>query len=121
MLAYAPALPLHCAGAASLHPSKPIRSDRAVLDEDIPAGGAFYCTPCSRYFVSKHALSEHARTKPHKRRWTSALNRSNDLHVCWRPCRHSLLLFLTPETFTNLSTGELAPCRQYEFRIETHR
>ncbi|EIE27184.1 hypothetical protein COCSUDRAFT_45766 [Coccomyxa subellipsoidea C-169] len=43
-------------------------TSRAVLDEDIPAGGAFYCTPCSRYFLSDHALSEHSRTKPHKRR-----------------------------------------------------
>ncbi|KAK9907396.1 hypothetical protein WJX75_002951 [Coccomyxa subellipsoidea] len=43
-------------------------TSRAVLDEDTPAGGAFYCTPCSRYFLSDHALSEHSRTKPHKRR-----------------------------------------------------
>ncbi|CAL8462839.1 g2373 [Coccomyxa elongata] len=43
-------------------------TSRAVLDEDTPAGGAFYCTPCSRYFLSEHALSEHSRTKPHKRR-----------------------------------------------------
>jgi bud site selection protein 20 len=39
-----------------------------VLDEDTPGGGAFYCTPCSRYFVSERALGEHSRTKPHKRR-----------------------------------------------------
>ena len=38
-----------------------------MLDEDTPGGGAFYCTPCSRYFVSDKALAEHSRTKPHKR------------------------------------------------------
>ncbi|CAK0784908.1 hypothetical protein CVIRNUC_008113 [Coccomyxa viridis] len=43
-------------------------TDKAVLDEDTPGGGAFYCTPCSRYFVSADALQKHAGTKPHKRR-----------------------------------------------------
>ena len=51
-----------------LHAAKACEHPRAVLDEDTPGGGAFYCTPCSRYFVSEHALVEHSRTKPHKRR-----------------------------------------------------
>ncbi len=41
---------------------------RAELDEDLPANGAFYCQPCSRYFVTDAALALHTRTKPHKRR-----------------------------------------------------
>lgn len=43
-------------------------SARAQLDEDLPAHGAYYCTPCARYFVTDAALTLHTRTKPHKRR-----------------------------------------------------
>lgn len=40
----------------------------AVLDDDTPGGGAHYCIPCARYFVSGHALAKHTSSKPHKRR-----------------------------------------------------
>ncbi|KAK9822373.1 hypothetical protein WJX81_003614 [Elliptochloris bilobata] len=43
-------------------------TNKAELDEDLPAHGAFYCTPCARYFVTDAALALHSRTKPHKRR-----------------------------------------------------
>ncbi|KAK9830430.1 hypothetical protein WJX72_011735 [[Myrmecia] bisecta] len=43
-------------------------TSKAALDEDLPAHGKFYCVPCSRYFISAAAQTEHARTKPHKRR-----------------------------------------------------
>ncbi|KAL3152205.1 hypothetical protein ABBQ32_001292 [Trebouxia sp. C0010 RCD-2024] len=43
-------------------------TDRATLDEDLPASGQHYCIPCSRYFVSQQVLLEHESTKPHKRR-----------------------------------------------------
>ncbi|CAL5223365.1 g5869 [Coccomyxa viridis] len=43
-------------------------TDKAVLDEDTPGGGAHYCISCSRYFVTGDALEKHAKTKPHKRR-----------------------------------------------------
>ncbi len=38
------------------------------LDEDIPGRGKFYCTPCSRYFVSERAQADHEKTKAHKKR-----------------------------------------------------
>ena len=41
---------------------------RAVLDEDTPAFGKNYCTTCSRYFVTPHALTTHSKSKDHKRR-----------------------------------------------------
>ena len=41
---------------------------RAVIDEDVPGGGSFYCVECSRYLTSEQALVQHKRTKPHKRR-----------------------------------------------------
>ena len=43
-------------------------SASSQLDEDLPAQGAHYCTPCARYFVTDAALALHTRTKPHKRR-----------------------------------------------------
>lgn len=41
---------------------------RGELDEDVPGGGKFYCTPCSRYFVSERAQTDHEKTKLHKKR-----------------------------------------------------
>ncbi len=37
-------------------------------DADAPGGGAFYCVPCARHFVSAAVLSLHCATKPHKKR-----------------------------------------------------
>lgn len=39
-----------------------------ALDDDLPACGQHYCTPCARYFVTADALGHHEKTKPHKRR-----------------------------------------------------
>lgn len=50
------------------HPSLSPPLTRATLDEDTPAGGRFYCTPCSKYFISALALDKHTQAKPHKRR-----------------------------------------------------
>lgn len=41
---------------------------RGELDEDVPGRGKFYCTSCSRYFVSERAQADHERTKMHKKR-----------------------------------------------------
>ena len=41
---------------------------RTALDDDLPAQGQHYCTPCAKYFVSANALGDHVKTKPHKRR-----------------------------------------------------
>lgn len=41
---------------------------KVELDEDLPAMGKFYCTPCSRYFINGVALADHERTKAHKKR-----------------------------------------------------
>jgi hypothetical protein len=57
---------------------------RAVLDEDTPGGGSFYCTPCARYFVSDTALVSHCKTKAHKRRyeWTNVFLREHQWAAC---------------------------------------
>lgn len=46
----------------------PLNYHRGELDEDVPGGGKFYCTPCSRYFVSERAQLDHEKTKLHKKR-----------------------------------------------------
>ncbi|KAL4452606.1 hypothetical protein ABPG75_008268 [Micractinium tetrahymenae] len=43
-------------------------TDRAELDEDLPAHGQHYCIACARYFISPAALEDHQSTKPHRRR-----------------------------------------------------
>ncbi|XP_023946008.1 zinc finger protein 593 homolog [Bicyclus anynana] len=35
---------------------------------DIPGAAQHYCLHCARYFIDEHALSEHFKTKVHKRR-----------------------------------------------------
>ncbi|XP_069135433.1 zinc finger protein 593 homolog [Argopecten irradians] len=37
-------------------------------DFDKPGAGKFYCLHCAKYFIDLHALKEHFRSKPHKRR-----------------------------------------------------
>ena len=34
----------------------------------MPGHGKHYCTPCAKYFVNARSLSDHEKTKPHKRR-----------------------------------------------------
>lgn len=41
---------------------------RIELDEDLPAHGKYYCTPCARYFISQSALDTHGKTKQHRKR-----------------------------------------------------
>mmetsp|Transcript_17700 Transcript_17700/g.57254 ORF Transcript_17700/g.57254 Transcript_17700/m.57254 type:complete len:142 (+) Transcript_17700:328-753(+) len=41
---------------------------KGQLDEDIPGYGKFYCIACSKYFIDDFTLTQHNRSKPHKRR-----------------------------------------------------
>ncbi|OWR54912.1 zinc finger protein 593 homolog [Danaus plexippus] len=38
------------------------------VDLDLPGAAQHYCLHCARYFIDEHALSEHFKTKVHKRR-----------------------------------------------------
>lgn len=59
------ALPVLCSNFWTHSTLPPFRVE---LDEDIPAFGKYYCTPCSRYFINATALAAHNATKPHKKR-----------------------------------------------------
>jgi len=38
------------------------------FDQDLPAGGQFYCHETAKYFVTQAALDSHKKTKGYKRR-----------------------------------------------------
>ncbi|XP_013422052.1 zinc finger protein 593 [Lingula anatina] len=38
------------------------------IDHDLPGSGQHYCLHCAKHFISHQALTEHFRSKPHKRR-----------------------------------------------------
>jgi len=38
------------------------------FDEDLPGGGQFYCAETGRHFVDAHALEDHKKSKPYKKR-----------------------------------------------------
>ena len=38
------------------------------FDEDLPAGGAFYCVETAKYFISADALAKHKKSKVYKQR-----------------------------------------------------
>lgn len=38
------------------------------MDLDLPGAAQHYCLHCSRYFIDEKALTEHFKTKVHKRR-----------------------------------------------------
>merc|ERR1711977_650447 len=39
-----------------------------TIDPDLPGEGQFYCIPCARYFINQTCLTEHKKTKNHKKR-----------------------------------------------------
>ena len=44
------------------------RRDQEGDSEDLPAGGAFFCVQCDRFFVSLDALTKHGASKVHRKR-----------------------------------------------------
>ncbi|CAG0904596.1 unnamed protein product [Cyprideis torosa] len=47
--------------------SKPV-PQAAPLDPDLPGDGQFHCIPCDRYFQDQEPLTQHFKSKLHKRR-----------------------------------------------------
>ena len=39
------------------------------IDEDLPGLGQYYCVTCARYFITEEAMTEHLKTKQHKKRF----------------------------------------------------
>ncbi|KAK9805918.1 hypothetical protein WJX73_004911 [Symbiochloris irregularis] len=56
-------------------------SSQMPLDDELPAHGQHYCTPCSRYFVNEFALLTHDASKPHKRRVKLLQDTDNPPHT----------------------------------------
>jgi bud site selection protein 20 len=50
-----------------LKPQNLIKLQNQPLDENLPGLGQHYCFFCSRYFIDKHALETHNKTKEHKK------------------------------------------------------
>ena len=44
------------------------KKEPQVFDEDLPAGGQFYCVETARYFMSQDALEKHKKSKQYKQR-----------------------------------------------------
>ena len=51
-----------------LKPENAEKLEKQEVDPDLPGLGQHYCISCSRYFVDARALSDHRKTKIHKRR-----------------------------------------------------
>lgn len=45
-----------------------IKQEEQKFDEDLPAGGLYYCVETARYFVSQDALNKHKSSKQFKQR-----------------------------------------------------
>ncbi|KAK6986620.1 zinc finger protein 593 [Biomphalaria glabrata] len=41
---------------------------KQAVDLDKPGSAQFYCLTCAKYFINETALSDHFKSKPHKRR-----------------------------------------------------
>lgn len=44
------------------------KKEPQLFDEDLPAGGQFYCVETARYFMSQDALDKHKKSKQYKQR-----------------------------------------------------
>jgi bud site selection protein 20 len=51
-----------------LIPRNKEKLQKQPLDEDLPGQGQFYCVECARYFINGSSLSDHLKSKPHKKR-----------------------------------------------------
>lgn len=51
-----------------LIPENAEKLEKQEFDPDLPGCGQHYCVSCARYFIDTKALTEHRKTKPHKRR-----------------------------------------------------
>lgn len=51
-----------------LVPENAEKLEKQEVDIDLPGLGQHYCVHCARYFVDEQALTEHRKTKVHKKR-----------------------------------------------------
>lgn len=51
-----------------LKPESIKRMEGEELDGDLPGAGQFYCLHCAKYYIDRRALTEHMKSKVHKRR-----------------------------------------------------
>jgi hypothetical protein len=49
-------------------PEKRQKLENQPFDLDLPGGGQHYCIQCARHFIDSHSLTEHDRSKAHKKR-----------------------------------------------------
>lgn len=54
------------------------RQIKPALDDELPGGGAFYCTPCCKHFENQIAMTKHISSKKHKRIVKSLIRESQD-------------------------------------------
>lgn len=55
-------------------PSEEVKPQEQEFDEDLPAGGRFYCVETARYFMSQDALDKHKKSKQYKKRVKQLMN-----------------------------------------------
>mmetsp|Transcript_65 Transcript_65/g.108 ORF Transcript_65/g.108 Transcript_65/m.108 type:complete len:119 (+) Transcript_65:865-1221(+) len=51
-----------------LEPQNHQKLTNQEIDEELPGQGQHYCVPCARYFINQSSLTQHYKTKPHKKR-----------------------------------------------------
>ena len=51
-----------------LKPENAVKLIAQEKDEDLPGQGQYYCVECSRYFINSTSLTDHLKSKPHKKR-----------------------------------------------------
>jgi bud site selection protein 20 len=51
-----------------LKPENLVKLEVQPIDEDLPGLGQHYCIFCSRYFIDRHSLDAHVKSKEHKKR-----------------------------------------------------
>ena len=54
--------------AVDIKPENVTKLKSQEKNEDLPGLGQFYCVECARYFINSQSLSDHNKSKPHKKR-----------------------------------------------------
>ena len=84
------------------------------LDEYKPGLGQHYCLQCARYFISTHAITEHFKTKEHKKRMKTV----KEIPYSHEEAERAGGLMPATEKFTDLLYSGKTKIQDYKEKIE---
>ena len=97
-----------------MEPENAIKLENQELDEYKPGLGQHYCLTCARYFISTQAITEHFRTKEHKKRMKTC----KEIPYSIEEAERAGGLMPATEKFTDLIYSGKRTIQDYKDKVE---